>query len=257
MDNDLIDAIAKQNSEHLDQLLSEVKSGSEDIQTMLGDLIDQDELIASDEPRRPPTTSDALKKEARQFLKKIDVRMANVKQSTFVKLTNVKKLGLPTPGQQLRIRTQKQLNLISLVMRIVEHHGSIDELLIATYTLNREAFAVLLDLVEHGRVGKLSLFLASSYTFRDPAYYEYLKSTVLVLPPSVPIHLAFAWLHLKITLARCGKDFCLFEGSMNYSMNNMAEQLLLENNQASFEHDRAFMAEILKSGQAAVEVVRC
>ena len=59
------------------------------------------------------------------------------------------------------------------------------------------------------------------------------------------IHFAYAWSHFKITLIQCGDDYYQMEGSMNYSQNNMAEQLLLENCKSSYDYDLNFINEIM------------
>lgn len=191
------------------------------------------------------------------FLEKLDVRVDKIKTPTFQIIHNVvRDLILPEPGQQLRIRTQQQINLISIIIKIIETHETAEEVTIATYTLNQEALSVLLDLLRSNRIKKLSLFLASSYSFRDKAYYEHLKNTAQRLARKYDLHLVFAWLHLKITLVRCAGNYYQIEGSMNYSMNNMAEQILFENRKETYEHDYDFMRKtITEQNNKALEII--
>lgn len=190
-------------------------------------------------------TSDRYKKQAKQFLEKIDVRIEKVKKNTYQIINNViNDLKLPQKGEQIRIRMQQQISLISMVMKIVEQNKKIDELIVVTYTLNREALQIFIDLFKNGKIKKMRFLIASSYSFRDPKYYEEIKETFKGLK-NKNANLAFAWTHLKITLARCENDYYQIEGSMNYSANNMAEQILFENNKKTFEYDKKFINEVI------------
>lgn len=108
-----------------------------------------------------------------------------------------------------------------------------------------------------GTIKKLSVLLASSYSFRDEKYYNQLKIDFIELGDlGFDIHLTFAWSHFKITLAKCGDDYYQFEGSMNYSENNMAEQILFENNKQTYDYDYKFITGIVQqTDNAALEVI--
>jgi len=166
-------------------------------------------------------------------------------------------LKLPEPGEQFRIRTQQQMNMIVLVLRILKHHGTIDELTIATYSLNKEAFHILSDSIKSGKIKKLNVFLASSNRFRNEDHLNYLINQCKELCKlGFEISFVLAWSHFKITLARCGPDYYQFEGSMNYSMNNMAEQLILENNQELYDFDYEFISKTMQdTNNKALEII--
>lgn len=209
--------------------------------------------------RESPTqwTPDRHKDSAKIFVEEMNVRDSFLKKSTR-KIINtfLTDFKLPAVGEMFRIRTQQQINLISIVLKIVKVHKEIDELTIATYTLNKESFGIILDLIRAGRIHKLTLFLSSSYGFRDSTYYDELKTQILLLHHEFDVHLVFAWLHLKISLFRCGVNFYLHEGSMNYSTNNMCEQLLIENCQESYDYDFKFLHQtLLNKKNKALEIV--
>ncbi|MBU1126714.1 hypothetical protein KJ758_03825, partial [Patescibacteria group bacterium] len=151
---------------------------------------------------------------------------------------------------------QTQISLLAIVLKIASLQP-IDELTIATYTLNKkEAFETLCQMVKSGHILKLNFLIASSYTFRDAEYYEFLKSTCLKLSKSYEIHLTFAWSHFKITLARCGDDYYHIEGSINYSQNNMAENLIFENNKDIYDFDYNFITKIMnEQTNKALEII--
>lgn len=166
-------------------------------------------------------------------------------------------LTLPAPGESWRIRTQQQINLITIVLKILMEHETIDELTIATYTLNRDIFDNLIKLLRTRKIKKLGLLLASSYTFRSPKNYEYFKLVCRETAASgLPLSLIFAWSHFKITLAQCGSDYYHFEGSMNYSVNNLAENLVFSNAEDAYRFDYDFIHTIMTDRHnAALEII--
>lgn len=191
-------------------------------------------------------TSDVLAENARQFINYARIRTENIKPKTFQIINNaIADLRLPMPGEQIRIRTQQQFNMIALVMAIAECHQKIDELTIATYTLNKEAWNIIIDMLQSGIIKKLNLMLASSYGFRDAAQYTEMKKMAVLLSDDYDISLIFAWCHFKITLARCGDNFYQIEGSMNYSTNNMAEQLSFSNDDDLYHFDYDFINDLM------------
>ena len=221
-------------------------------------MLTEDFLIQT--PIKQKGTSEKYKDSVKIFLDNIDVRATEkITKTTWNIIYNfLDDFRLPHPGEQIRIRTQQQINLISIILKITDVHNIIENLTIATYTLNKEAFSIIIQLLKSGRIKHLSLFLASSYTFRDKNYYDYLKQSVIDLQRNnYNISLVFAWLHLKITIIKCGKNYYQIEGSMNYSMNNMAEQILFENSKESYDYDLDFLNTIITSNQhhKALEIV--
>ncbi len=192
-------------------------------------------------------TSDALSKNARKFLTDNDIREGIFNKPSFKILQNVLvDLRLPKRGEQIRIRTQQQINLIAMVLKILEVHKVIDELTVATYTLNRLSIEAMMDAARSGAIKCVNLLISSSYSFRDKTYFQELKDFALGMAAGGHnFHLTFAWSHFKITLARCGKDHYQFEGSMNYSTNNMAEQLVFENNKITYDYDYDFITQVM------------
>lgn len=210
-------------------------------------------------PNSTPVTSDKFAEQAKQFMSSALIDRRNVKNKTFVIIGNaLRDITLPEPGQMLRIRTQTQFSMLSFVLKIVHQHEVIDELTIATYTLNSEAFSVISDLVRSGKIARLNLLIASSYSYRDPSRKRMMTDAILEMSKAgSDVHLVFVWTHLKITLARCGRDHYLIEGSMNYSMNNMAEQVLFENDETSYNFDYRFILDTMTSddNNQALEIV--
>ena len=195
---------------------------------------------------------------AKDFLDGLNIDTSQLKKNTWQLINNsLEQIRLPLSGERIRIRTQQSINLIGFILKIIEVHGIIEELTITTYTLNRYALSIISDLVKTNKIIKLNILLASAYSFRKPEYYRKLKTDFSILSrDGFDVHLVFAWAHFKVTLAKCGGDYYQHEGSMNYSDNNMAEQLSFENNKAIYDYDYDFIInKVIQSGQAAIEVI--
>jgi len=162
-------------------------------------------------------------------------------------------LKLPEKGETIRIRTQRQLNLFCVISKILYIHTKIGTLYICTYTLNNDIFDNIVGMVKSGKIGKLKLMIASSYNFRNEKMYNKLKE---VCTATDNINLVFAWSHFKISIALVGDNFYHWEGSMNYSINNMAENLILSNDKELCENDINFIDKIMINRKTkALEII--
>lgn len=187
------------------------------------------------------------RQDTKLFLEEMNIRISHVKKANYKIISNIKsQLIIPKKNEQVRIRTQQQINLLSIVLGVLAKHKVAEEIMITTYSFNKEVFNIFVDLLKAGRIKKLFLFIASSYFFRDPGHAKHLKAKCLHLNAAgYDIHLSFAWLHMKITLIHAGSEYYQMEGSSNYSNNNMVEQIFFENNKKTYDHDRKFMTGIM------------
>ena len=205
---------------------------------------------------RKLNTPEKYASNAKQFLSEADIRSDLCRKTTFSILSKLDpETIIPKKNHQIRIRTQKQLNMISILCGLIGKKIA-DEVTITTYTLNKEALNILCDLLVRKKIKKLSILLSSSYSFRDPTHKSLIINTVKKLSAKYKIHLTFIWSHFKITLLKIGNDYYQIEGSMNYSQNNMAENLFIENNKKSYEHDHEFIQKIINadSGNALEKI---
>jgi len=216
-----------------------------------------EDMKNSDSSQKNKETSEKYRKDVRQFLDEMQIFSIKSKRIIAMIVKTFDDLTLPAPGEQFRVRTQKQVNLIVLVLRILKEHGTIDELTIATYSLNKEAFNILSDLIKAGKIKKFNIFLASSNRFRSENHLNYLiNQSKELYDLGFSISFVLAWSHFKITLAKCGSNYYQFEGSMNYSMNNMAEQIVLENNKKIYDYDYNFISNVMQdTNNKALEVI--
>lgn len=179
--------------------------------------------------------------------------VSRIKQKTYEKIMNAKEITIPKKNCQTRIRTQSQINLISVIFIFADKYN-IEELTISTYTLNKEALSVLLQLYKAKKIRKLNLLIASSYTFRSQEHYQFIKNECANFKK---VKLTFANLHFKITLIKTKNDFFQIEGSMNYSTNNLAEQILIENSKDTYDFDYNLLnVELRKKINKNLEIVQ-
>jgi len=176
------------------------------------------------------------------FMEENVIMSKRTKSQYKIVATMVEDLDLPKKGEVIRMRTQRQLNLFCIVAKILYIHGKIDMLYISTYTLNNDIFDNLVNLVNGGKIGKLKLLVASSYSFRNEKMYNKFKTVCFA---TENINLVFANSHMKISIATtCGQSYH-WEGSMNYSINNLAENLIMSNDADLCKKDMDFIDKIV------------
>ena len=188
------------------------------------------------------------------FLKKNHIfNTDKIRKRTFQFLFNANEIKIPLENNQVRIRTQRQINLISIILKFVNDYNFINELTIATYTLNKEALSILLQLFKSEKIKKLNLIVASSYTYRNKPHYECIKQQCKA---NNITSLVFANIHLKIILLETQNNYYQMEGSMNFSTNNIAEQILIENNKSMYHFDYEFLNVTLRNRKnKALEII--
>lgn len=166
-------------------------------------------------------------------------------------------LELPKKGETYRIRTQQSINLFGILSKILYENEIIEELVITTYTMNIDIFKIIIKMFDEGKIKKIYLMLASSYSFRSPENYTYFKNICRDrFDKGMDITLIFVWCHFKITLCKTKYDYYQFEGSMNYSINNMAENIIICNDKEVYENDENFIKNIMTdSTNKALEII--
>jgi len=190
---------------------------------------------------------------AQTILDGINIKSSVVGVRTAKVLTNLDPSSItPKKDEQLRIRTQSELNMISVVISLCQNRKA-DEVIISTYSLNKEALDILCAMYESRTIKKLSIIMASSISYRNPDH----KLDMINKCNDLGFNLAFVYSHLKILLMRIGDDYYQSEGSMNFSRNNSAENLIIENNKKMYDHDRHFLLHtMLSKDHKAIEIIR-
>ncbi len=192
------------------------------------------------------------------FLESCHVHTKEIKNKIFVLMQDVmEEIPVPKKGFQIRIRTQVSMNMLSYFLKILKKHNTVDCLTIATYSFDKSSLLIILDLVKSGAVKVLKLILSDTYSYRYKSQYEQLKVKMSDLKHmGYNVSLVFCTNHMKITLIQCGKDYYQIEGSMNYSVNNLCEQISIENCKETYDHDYKLLVDIIPDlKNKALEVV--
>lgn len=159
----------------------------------------------------------------------------------------------PKKDKSIHVRTQAEINMIGAIIALLQADPA-DEVVIATYTLNKEALDILCELIDAGRIKNLKLMMASSVGFRDPKQKELMIKRALERRGN--FQLSFAYSHFKITTIKTGGNYYHIEGSMNYSRNNAAENIVISNCKKLYDFDHHFICNImLDTGHKAVEII--
>ncbi len=147
----------------------------------------------------------------------------------------------PEQGECLFLWTDKSFNAFTFVPYLVKERGSIDELTLSTYSINKRILLSFMRFVEAGQIGKMYLLVADSLKHQRPAVTDLLDSFAQSRPQ---LQVKYAWNHSKIMLARCGDDHFVVEGSGNWSENSRHEQYLFSNSEQLYKFRRSCVQSI-------------
>lgn len=132
----------------------------------------------------------------------------------------------PEQGECLFLWTDKSFNSFTFVPYLVKERGTIDELILSTYSINKRILLSFMRLVEAGQIENMYLLVADSLKHQRPVVTDLLDSFAQSRPQ---LQVQYAWNHSKIMLARCGSDYFVVEGSGNWSENSRHEQYVFSN----------------------------
>lgn len=141
-------------------------------------------------------------------------------------------MNIPAENEITFLWTLKSFNAFTFIPFLIAHFGTIDELYLSTYTVNRRIADALIRQLDNGKIGSVNIFVSESIKFRMPDVIDHLNNQMLSRPK---ITLQYAWNHSKITCARCGENYFIFEGSGNWSENAQYEQYILINSKNIYE----------------------
>lgn len=197
-------------------------------------------------------------KESKIFMESVNIKSADIKNKMFPLLADVsEKIPIPGIDHQVRIRTQVSMNMLALMLKIIKKHKKIDCLIIATYSLDENSLVSILSLIQSGIVKKLGVLLSDTYSYRyKKLYSKIIESFLRLKKDGFDVWLVFATTHLKITLCQCAENYYHIEGSMNYSINNLCEQILIENNKEIYDYDYEILSNLIsKKKNKALRII--
>lgn len=149
-------------------------------------------------------------------------------------LTVQNEISIPRKNEVLSIRTQSQLNLLTIFLFFIEQYGSVDFLSIQTYTFDKKTLFALHQLLNEGKIKRLQIIMTETANFRIPKIYALLKE---LFAEHKRANLVFYWLHSKINLIQCGDHKYVIDGSGNFSMNAQIEHYNIFNSPKLFDLD--------------------
>ncbi|HNW74556.1 MAG TPA: hypothetical protein PKN44_13085 [Bacteroidales bacterium] len=149
------------------------------------------------------------------------------------KITGIKELSgrIPEEGEVFFLWTVNSFNAFTFIPFIIHQCGVIDELLLATYSINIRIIDALIRLIDKEKVLSVDIVISDSIRSRLPKVYEYLTSVC----ENKPIRVRYAWTHAKISLIRCNQDHFVVEGSGNWGENAQHEQYVFLRSRKVFE----------------------
>ena len=174
-----------------------------------------------------------------------------------IKLTKIIKsldsIGLPKVGEQYRLVTRRSFNAVELVQYIATRE-KIVSLNMAIYSINFQAATILIDLVDLGKIGKISIMMSN---LRNKAHRE--KEVIIKekFSKHPKISLFFCQSHAKMMACKTEKDnFYGIEGSGNLAYNSRVEQYVIDNDKDIYDFSCRWMSEIKEflKGKRELEV---
>jgi hypothetical protein len=162
----------------------------------------------------------------------IDEQYRKYCEKTYQVITDVKNLGMPLPGEQLRLITFRAFNSAVFLAYICETE-TIDMLYLAVYSINFDASKLLNEKINEGKIKK-AVILMSNY--RNSSYRKKEEMTNQMFINNPNIELFFCQSHAKIISMKTSKgNYYHFEGSGNMTFSSRIEQYIIDNDKGLFE----------------------
>ena len=137
----------------------------------------------------------------------------------------------PAAGEMFFLWTVNSFNAFTFIPYIIKESGSIDELILSTYSINIRIIDALIRLIDKCLIASVVIFISDSIRSRLPKVYDHLMALV----ETRPVRVIYAWNHSKIALIRSGDNYFAVEGSGNWGENAQHEQYVFLNNKRVFE----------------------
>jgi len=161
---------------------------------------------------------------AQEFLNTHEHRIESIKQLAG---------SLPAPGEIYFLWTVNSFNAFTFIPYVIRELGSIDELIISTYSINIRIIDALIKLIDRGKIHQVGIFISDSIKSRLPKVFDHLSAQIEKRQGVLSV--TYAWNHSKIALIRHGQSYFDVEGSGNWGENAQHEQYIFLNSRKVFE----------------------
>lgn len=150
------------------------------------------------------------------------------------KVSTIKMLcgRLPEENEVFFLETTNSFNAFTLIVYLIKHSGRIDDLFIATYSINTRILESLTNRIEKNEIGEICLYLAESIRYRMPKVKDQLD---MMIKSFENFQVEYAWTHKKVIAARVGDAHFVVEGSGNFSENSAEEQYIFMRSKRIYE----------------------
>lgn len=151
------------------------------------------------------------------------------------KVSSLKELvkKLPDPDEIYFIWTVGSFTGFSFIPLIIEECGTIEELTLATYSINKRVINALMKLIQENKILKVYILISDALPYQLPKVFEHLKS---VVSKSDKIEIRYGWNHAKISCIRSGDSKFVVEGSGNWGENAQHEQYIFTRSEKIYEY---------------------
>ncbi len=169
--------------------------------------------------QQPPDKSGIL---IERFLQLHEQRIETIKDLTG---------RIPGHGEIFFLWTVNSFNAFTFIPFIIKECGPIQQLILATYSINIRIIDALVRLIDKGLILSVDIFISDSIRSRLPKVYDHLMALV----ETKPVRVIYSWNHAKIALIQCSDHRFIVEGSGNWGENAQHEQYVFLNNSKVFE----------------------
>lgn len=117
--------------------------------------------------------------------------------------------GLPAPGQEFLIVTEKSFNAYACIKALLEEGEIIDEMHLAIYRINQPTVSALIQLMDSGKIRKASFVISSFFSqTKKPEVWAEMLRDYCVLHPKTTRH-SYLHNHAKVLTCRRGGGLLL------------------------------------------------
>lgn len=150
------------------------------------------------------------------------------------KIATIKMLcgRLPEENEVFFLESTNSFNAFTFIVYLLKHAGRIDDLYIATYSINTRILDSLSTRIRNNEIGDICLYIAESIRYRMPKVKDQLDMMIKAMDN---FQVEYAWTHKKVIAARVGDAHYMIEGSGNFSENSAEEQYIFMRSKRIYE----------------------
>ena len=150
------------------------------------------------------------------------------------KITSIKMLcgRLPKENEIFFLETTNSFNTFTFIVYLLKYAGRIEELFIATYSINRRILDSLTRRILNNEIANVYLYIAESIKYRMPKVKDQLE---VMQNQMENFQVEYAWTHKKVMAAKVGDSYFVVEGSGNFSENSAEEQYIFMNSKRIYD----------------------